>query len=53
MNRYIITLIFGTTRIVRNVIARSSVHAGRIALAMMPDTDEPCAVICKPMGRMT
>ncbi len=52
MNHYLITLIFGTTRIVRNVIARSSVQAGRIALAMMLDTDEPCAMICKPLRRM-
>ena len=52
MKHYLITLINGSERIVRNVIATSSVQAGRIALAMMPDTDEPCAVICKPLRRL-
>lgn len=52
MKHYLIILIYGSTRHVRNVIARSSVQAGRIALAMMPNTDEPCAVICKPLRRL-
>ena len=49
MNHYLITLIHGIERIERNVIAPSSVQAGRIALGTMPDTCEPCAIICKPL----
>jgi hypothetical protein len=53
MKHYLITLIHNGGRIVRNVIAPNSIKAGLIALAMMPDTDEPCAVICKPLRRLT
>ena len=49
MNHYLVTLIHGSTRIVRNIIAQSSIQATRIGLGMMPDTREPCAIICKPL----
>jgi hypothetical protein len=44
-----VTLISGSVRIVRNVIAHSAVNAARIALAYMPRTDAPLAIICKPL----
>lgn len=49
MKHYLITLIHGSERIVRNVIANSSVQAGRIALSTMPAINEPCAIICAPV----
>lgn len=44
-----VTLISGSLRIVRNVIAHSAVVATRTALSYMPYTSAPLAVICKPV----
>ena len=44
-----VTLISGTVRIVRNVIAHSAILATRTALSFMPCTEAPLAIICKPM----
>lgn len=52
MKHYLIILIYRGTRHVRNIIAASSVQAGRIAIGTMPDTDEACALICKPLRRL-
>ncbi|NNM70201.1 MAG: hypothetical protein HKM00_09620 [Gallionella sp.] len=52
MKHYLIILIYGGTRHVRNIIAASSVQAGRIGLNTMPQTDEPCAIICQPLRRL-
>lgn len=49
MNHYLITLIHGNTRIVRNIVASSSRRATQIALSVMPEIYEPCAIICKPL----
>jgi hypothetical protein len=48
-----VTLISGSIRIVRNVIAHSAVRATRIALSYMPCTAAPLAIICKPMPGVT
>ncbi len=47
-----VTLISAACRVVRTVIAPSSVQAARIALRMMPDEGCPVAVICAPLNRM-
>ena len=47
-----VTLISGSIRIVRNVIAHSAVCATRIALSYMPCTAAPLAIICKPVSGM-
>lgn len=49
MNHYLITLIHGHTRTVRNVIARSSMQATLIGIRMLPDTKQPVSIFCKPM----
>lgn len=43
-----ITLISLSGRIVRSIIAPSTIDALRIGIRMMPQTDEPCAITCKP-----
>jgi len=48
MNHYLITLIHGGEKIVRNVIAHSSMQATLIGIRMLPDTNAPLAIICKP-----
>jgi hypothetical protein len=48
MKHYLITLIHGDVRTIRNVIAASSMAATRIGLAMLPETSAPLAIICKP-----
>ncbi len=48
-----VTLISGSVRIVRNVIAHSAIRATRTALSYMPCADAPMAIICKPMPRAT
>jgi len=50
MNHYLITLIHGRTRTVRNVIAASTMQATLIGIRMLPDASAPLAVICKPKG---
>ena len=52
MKHYLVTLIHGGTRTVRNIIAASSVQAGRIGLNTMPQPHEPCAIICRPLRRL-
>lgn len=52
MNGFEITLISGTRRVVRKVIAQSSTTATRIAMDYMPSTTEPMAIICKPALRL-
>lgn len=49
MHHFEVTLIHGGTRIVRKVIADSSIQATRIGIALMPDIDAPLAIICKPI----
>lgn len=51
MNRYLVTLIQGSTRTVRNVIANSSMQATLIGIRMMPDTGLPISIFCKPIER--
>lgn len=48
MNHYLITLIHGGEKIVRNVIAKSSMQATQIGISMLPDINAPFAIICKP-----
>lgn len=43
-----ITLISMRQRVVRNIIAHSTVEAIRIAIRMMPEIDANCAITCKP-----
>lgn len=43
-----ITLISLRQRIVRHVIAHSTVEAIRIGVRMMSELDAPCAITCKP-----
>jgi hypothetical protein len=52
MNHFVVTLIYGSERIVRNVIARSSMQATLIGIRMLPDTNAPLAIICKPEGNL-
>lgn len=49
MNHYLITLIHGGGRIVRNIISTSSRRATRTALDTMPEIYQPCAIICKKL----
>jgi hypothetical protein len=51
MNQYIITLIQGSTRTVRKVIAHSSMQATLIGIRMMPETHSPVSIFCKPAER--
>lgn len=53
MNFFEFTLIHGGTRHVRNIIAFSSLQATRIGIALMPATDAPLAIICKPIYKET
>ena len=48
MSHYLVTLIYGNVRTVRNVIANSSMQAVCIGIKTMSDTHEPCRIICKP-----
>lgn len=48
MKRYLVTLIHGDVRTLRNVIAASSMQAMCIGIKTMSDTHEPCRIICKP-----
>lgn len=43
-----ITMISLRQRIVRHIIAHSTVEAIRIGIRMMSELDEPCAITCKP-----
>lgn len=47
MKHYHITLISATERIVRNVIAHSTVEALRIGIRMMPELQGPVGITCK------
>lgn len=49
MNRYLVTLIHGSTRTVRSVIAHSAMQATQIGMRMMPNTNAPLAIITKPV----
>jgi hypothetical protein len=49
MKHYLITLIHGDARTVRNIIANSSMAATKIGIAMLPATTAPLAIICKPV----
>ena len=46
--RFEIALTSINGRIVRNVIAHTSMQATRIAIKTMPEQDSPFAIICKP-----
>lgn len=46
---YQITLISGSLRVVRTVIAHTSMQATRISIGLMPDQTAPLAIICKPL----
>lgn len=48
---YLVTLIHGSERIVRHVIAHSAMQATLIGIRMLPDTNAPLAIICKPVER--
>lgn len=48
MRHFQITLIDGTGRTVRNIIARSAMRATQIALGMLPEHPGQFAIICKP-----
>ena len=50
MNHYDITFIHGSVRTALHIIATNSRAATRIAMGIFEDTDEPCCVICKPLG---
>lgn len=52
MNHYRITLIHGSTRIERHIIAHSSMQATQIGLRMLPDVTAPLAILCKPEVRL-
>lgn len=47
-----ITLFNRTARIVRNIIAHSTVEALRIGIRMMPKLDGPVGITCKPIRRI-
>lgn len=47
-----VTLISESLRVVRNVIAASSIQATRIGIMLMPEQDAPLAIICKPVSRV-
>jgi hypothetical protein len=47
MRHYLITLISGTQRIERNVIAGSANQAYKIAANTLAGIAEPCCIICK------
>lgn len=51
MNHYLVTLIHGSERIVRHIIAHSSMQAALIGIRMMPDTHQPVSIFCKPLER--
>lgn len=51
MKHYLVTLIQGTTRTVRKVIAANSIQATQIGIRMMPDTHAPVSIFCKPLER--
>lgn len=44
-----ITLRCRATRIVRSIIAHSTVEALRIGIRMMPELDGPVGITCKPV----
>lgn len=48
---YIVTLIHGSERIVRHIIAHSTMQAVSIGIAMLPDTAGPVSLFCKPAER--
>ena len=51
MNHYLVTLLHGSERTVRKVIASSSMQATLIGIRMLPDLDAPVSIFCKPLGR--
>lgn len=48
MRAYIVTMIHGSERTVRRVIALDSVQATIIGLCLMPETGLPLSIFCKP-----
>ena len=50
MNHYRITLIQGTDRTVRKIIAHSSMQATLIGIRMLPKLDAPISIFCKPVA---
>lgn len=54
MRMHEVTLIYAERRHTRLAIADSSIKALRIALDKLPDDiDGPCALICKPLLRLS
>ena len=51
--RFEIALTSINGRIVRNIIAHTSMQAARIAIKTMPEQDTPFAIICKPGRRLS
>lgn len=45
---FIITLLHGESRHDRHIIAHNTMQAMRIGIRMLPKTDEPRVIICKP-----
>lgn len=43
-----ITIIHGSTRTVRKIIANAAMQATRIAMDLLPEPTERFAIICKP-----
>jgi hypothetical protein len=53
VNHYLITLIHGSDRTVRQIIAHSSMQATLIGIRMLPKLDAPISIFCKPAGRIS
>jgi len=52
MKHFIVTLIYDSERVVRNVIAPTAMQAHPIGASMMPDVARQFAIICKPARGM-
>lgn len=48
MRAYTVTMIHGSQRTVRRVIAQNTIRAALIGLCMMPETGLPLSIFCKP-----
>jgi hypothetical protein len=52
MHAFLVTLIHGSQRTERRVIAPNSVQAAIIGIGLMPDTHAPLSIFCKPLERI-
>lgn len=50
---YSITLLQDGERIVRHVIAHSTMQAALIGVRMLPNTTKPVSLFCKPIERIS